>query len=119
MATRITYHGPGGYARGHAQGVDALHSNPNPNPNASRALTNTLTHALTLTKVWTRFTYASSFLDDAFLPRSGLPRAFLDKAPLPALKRVSARSAGGDGAAPDALDTLMMVLHSRLSQRAA
>jgi hypothetical protein len=70
-------------------------------------------------KVWTRFTYASSFLDAGFLPRPGLPRGFLTKAPLPALKRVAGRSAVGDGAAPDALDTLMMVLHSRLSQRAA
>ena len=33
-------------------------------------------------KVWTRFTYASSFLDDAFLPRPGLPRAYLDKVTL-------------------------------------
>ena len=41
--------------------------NPKPNPNPN--------------EVWTRFTYASSFLDDAFLPRRGLPRAFLAKAP--------------------------------------
>ena len=71
--------------------MDALHlTNPNPNPNLTLSPTSPQPNPNTKpnpkpnpnpNEVWTRFTYASSFLDDAFLPRRGLPRAFLAKAP--------------------------------------
>ena len=57
--------------------------------------------------VWSRFIYAGSLLDAGFLPRRGLPRDYLGRDPLPRLQKVAGR-------APDAFDTLMMVLHARL-----
>ena len=57
--------------------------------------------------VWTRFTYASSFLDpDGFL-KPGMPRGYLAS---PAIRAVARERARG---APDAVETIMLALAAK------
>lgn len=62
-----------------------------------------------LAEIWTRFTYARAVTGAAqFLSRPELPRDFLHAPPVRALKRELRRGA------PDAFDTIMLALASRL-----